>query len=44
MNVVADALFRKDEDVAKLLCAIFIIDQPNWVVVASGEWNNDLFL
>ena len=35
-NVVADALSRKDEDVAVLLCTISII-QPYWINEAREE-------
>ena len=36
LNVVADALPRKDEEVEALLCAISII-QPNWINQARDE-------
>ena len=40
LNVVADALSRKDEQVEALLCAISII-QPDWITKARDEWNKD---
>jgi hypothetical protein len=40
LSVVADALSRKDEDVEAFLCVISII-QPNWIIEARDEWNND---
>ena len=40
LNVIADALSRKDEDVEALLCSISII-QPNWIAEARDEWKND---
>ena len=40
LNVVADALSRKDEEVEALLCAISII-QPNWITEARDEWKKD---
>ena len=40
LNVVADALSRKDEEVEALLCAIYII-QPNWITEARDEWKKD---
>ena len=40
LNVVADALSRKDEDAEALLCAISII-QPNWITEVREEWKND---
>ena len=40
LNVVADALSRKDEEVEALLCAISII-KPDWLTKAREEWNND---
>ena len=40
LNVVADALSRKDEEVEALLCAISII-QPDWIIEAREEWMND---
>ena len=40
LNVVEDALSRKDEDVKALLCAISII-QPNWINEVRDEWKND---
>ena len=40
LNVVADALSRKDEEVEELLCAIYII-QPDWITKAREEWKND---
>jgi hypothetical protein len=39
-NVVEDELSRKDEDVEAFLCTISII-QPNWIIEARDEWNND---
>jgi hypothetical protein len=39
-NVVADALSRKDEDVEAFIYSILII-QPNWIIEARDEWNND---
>ena len=40
LNVVADALSRKDEEVEALLCAISII-QIDWITEAREEWEND---
>ena len=40
LNVVADPLSRKDEEVEALLCAISII-QPDWIIEARDEWKND---
>ena len=40
LNVVVDALSRKDEEVEALLCAISII-QPDWITEARDEWNKD---
>ena len=40
LNVVADALSRKDEEVEALLCSISII-QPNCVTEARDEWKKD---
>ena len=40
LNVVADALSRKNEEVEELLCAISII-QPNWITKARDEWKKD---
>ena len=40
LNVVADALSRKNEEVEALLCAISII-QPDWITEASDEWKKD---
>ena len=40
LNVVADTLSRKDEEVEALLCAISII-QPNWIAELRDEWNKD---
>ena len=40
INVVADALSRKNEEVEALLCAISII-QPDWINEAREEWKND---
>ena len=39
-NVVADALFRKDEDVEALLYAISII-QVDWIAESMDEWKNE---
>ena len=39
-NVVADALWRKDEDVEAFLFAILII-QPDSIIEARDEWKND---
>ena len=40
LNVVKDALLRKDEEVESLLCAISII-QPDWITEARDEWKKD---
>ena len=40
LNVVADALSRKDEEVEALLCAISII-QPDWITEARDEWKKE---
>ena len=40
LNVVADALSRKNEEVEALLCAISII-QPDWITEARDEWKRD---
>ena len=40
LNVVADALSRKNEEVEALLCAISI-SQPNWITKAIDEWKKD---
>ena len=41
LNVVADALSRKDEDsVEAFLCAISIIE-PDWITEARDEWKKD---
>ena len=40
LNVVADALSRKNEEVEAFLCAISII-QSDWITEAREEWNND---
>ena len=40
INVVADALLIKDEEVEELLCAIYII-QPYWITEARDEWKKD---
>ena len=37
LNVVADALSRKNEEVEALLCAISII-QPDWITEARDVW------
>ena len=40
LNVFADAVSRKDEEVEALLCAIYII-QPYWITEARDEWKKD---
>ena len=40
LNVVADALSRKDEEVEALLCAISII-QPDWIRMEEGRRSVD---
>ena len=40
LNVVADALSRKDEKVEAFLCAISII-QLDWITKARDEWKKD---
>ena len=40
LNVVANALSRKDEEVEAFLCAIYII-QPYWITEGRKEWKND---
>ena len=40
LNVVVDALSRKDEEVEALLCVISII-QLDWITKAREEWKND---
>ena len=40
LNVVADALSRKNEQVEALFCAISII-QPEWITDARDKWKND---
>ena len=40
LNVVADALSIKNEEVEALLCAISII-QPDWITEARDEWKKD---
>ena len=40
LNVVADALSRKDEEVEALLCAIYII-QLDWITEARDECKKD---
>ena len=40
LNVVANALSRKDEEVEALLCAMYII-QPDWITEARDEWKKD---
>ena len=40
LNVVVDALSRKNEEVEALLCAISII-QLDWITKARDEWNKD---
>ena len=40
LNVVADALSRKNEEVEALLCALSIV-QPDWITEARDEWKKD---
>ena len=40
LNVVADALSRKNEEVEALICAIYII-QPDWITEARDEWKKE---
>ena len=40
INVVVNALPRKDEDVEALICAISII-QLDWITEAREEWKSD---
>ena len=40
LNVVANALSRKNEEVEAFLCAISII-QPDWITKARDEWKKD---
>ena len=40
LNVIADVLSRKNEEVEALLCAISII-QPDWITKARDEWNKE---
>ena len=40
LNVVVDALSRKNEEVETLLCAISII-QPDWITEERDEWKKD---
>ena len=40
LNVVVDALSRKNEEVEALLCSISII-QPDWLTKARDEWKKD---
>ena len=40
LNVVANAISRKNEEVEALLCAISII-HPDWITEARDEWNKD---
>ena len=40
LNVVADALLRKNEEVEALLCAISII-QLDWITEARDEWKKE---
>ena len=40
LNVVADALSRKNEEVEAFLCAIYII-QIDWITEARDEWKKD---
>ena len=39
LNVVTDALSRKDEEVEALLCAISII-QHKWIIKVRDKWKN----
>ena len=39
LNVVANALSRKDEGVESLLCGIYII-QLDWITESREEWKN----
>ena len=41
LNVVVDALSRKNEVVEALLCVISII-QPDWITEARDEWKKVL--
>ena len=43
LNVVADALSRKDEEVEALLCAISII-QLDFITEARDEWKKDKYV
>jgi len=40
LNVVVDALSRKDEEVEAILCAISII-QLDWITKARDKWKKD---
>ena len=40
LNVVADSLSRKNEEVEELLCAIYII-QPEQITEAKDEWKKN---
>ena len=40
LNLVADALSIKDEEVEPLLCAISII-HPNWITRERDEWKKE---
>ena len=40
LNVVVDALSRKNEEVKALLCGILIM-QPGWITEARDEWKKD---
>ena len=40
LNVVANALSRKNEEVEALLCAISVI-QLDWIIEARDEWKKD---
>ena len=40
LNVVANTLSRKNEEVEAFLCAIYII-QPDWITEARDEWKKD---
>ena len=43
LNVVADALSGKNEEVEALLCAIYII-QPDWITKARDEWKKEKYV
>ena len=40
LNVVANSLSRKNEEVEAFLCAISII-QPDWITEARDKWKKD---